>query len=288
MHLSRGVGWLGLGLILALPGLSQTNIAGYQPAPREEPLVATAPTSPAEDHALRAAIQAYQGQASPDDFRVLQVFLAEYPRSGWRVALLTNLGLSYYHYGYFSKAIDAWEQAWRAGRSAAEPSAKALVDRAVGELARMHGRLGHAQELETLFADIGERPVSGPATEAIQGAREALWLFHNDPGVSYLCGPMALKNLLLFQGRPLEQVEFLSEVRSGTNGVSLAEVARLAGKAKLPHRLIFRDAGQPIPVPSIVHWKVTHFAAIVEEAEGRLHIRDPTFGQDLWVTRAAL
>src|SRR5260370_23713259 len=105
MHLSRGVGWLGLGLILALPGLSQTNIAGYQPAPLEEPLVATAPTSPAEDHALLAAIQAYQGQASPDHFRVLLAFLAEYPHSGWRLPPLTHLGLSHCHYAHFPKAI---------------------------------------------------------------------------------------------------------------------------------------------------------------------------------------
>ncbi len=62
----------------------------------------------------------------------------------------------------------------------------------------------------------------------------------------------------------------------------------MAEQAKLPHRLIFREAGQPIPAPSLVHWKLSHFAAIVEEADGRFHIQDPTFGSDLWVTRGAL
>jgi hypothetical protein len=32
---------------------------------------------------------------------------------------------------------------------------------------------------------------------------------------------------------------------------------------------------------------VTHYAAIVEEAVDRLYIQDPTFGDDLWITRAA-
>lgn len=41
------------------------------------------------------------------------------------MALLTDLGLAYYHYGYFSRAIDAWEQAWgRAVQSPIRPSGR--------------------------------------------------------------------------------------------------------------------------------------------------------------------
>ncbi|WP_210240178.1 hypothetical protein, partial [Mesorhizobium sp. M2E.F.Ca.ET.154.01.1.1] len=53
--------------------------------------------------------------------------------------------------------------------------------------------------------------------------------------------------------------------------------------------LILREPGQAVPVPSIVHWKVGHFAAIVGQANGRYHVRDSVFsGSDLWVTQAAL
>src|SRR5204863_121118 len=75
---------------------------------------------------------------------------------------------------------------------------------------------------------------------------------------------------------------------SGPRGVSLAQVAQLAAKADVPYRLVHREPGQPIPVPSIVHWKVTHFAALVGEDQDQFHIQDPTFGKDLWITRAAL
>src|SRR5579859_5018086 len=119
----------------------------------EEPLLATGPTSPEEDAALLGAIEAHERRASVDDFAALNAFLSDYPRSAWRIALLTNLGLSYYHYGYFSKAIDAWEQAWRAGAGIEEPHAKALVDRALGELMRMHARLGHHKRLAALFQE---------------------------------------------------------------------------------------------------------------------------------------
>jgi YD repeat-containing protein len=52
--------------------------------------------------------------------------------------------------------------------------------------------------------------------------------------------------------------------------------------------LIHRAPGQPIPVPSVVHWKVSHYAAITEERDGRYHLQDPIFGEDLWVTRDAI
>jgi RHS repeat-associated protein len=254
----------------------------------EEPLIATASTSAKEDQALLAAIKSYRSQSGIDDFQALNGFLHDHPRSGWRVALLTNLGLTYFHYGYFSEAIDSWEGAWKEGKNVTELHARSLVDRALGELARMHSRLGHTERIAALLNEIGDRHVTGPATEAITGAREALWLMRHDPGVSFLCGPMALKNLLILQKAKAEDVHTVMEYRSSPQGVTLDQVSHLADQVSFPHRIIFRKPGQPIPVPSIVHWKVTHFAAIVGEANGRFHIQDPTFGTELWVTRSAI
>ncbi len=170
----------------------------------------------------------------------------------------------------------------------AEPHARALVDRAVGELLRMHSRLGHAGEVQDLLEQLGARPVAGPATEAVASAREALAVMRTDPGIAYLCGPMALKNLLLALGRDYKDVAFLDEERSGPHGVTLEQVSTLADRAKLPHLVVVRAPGAPVPVPSVIHWKVSHFAAIVDRSGDRFHIVDPTFGRDLWVTQAAI
>jgi RHS repeat-associated protein len=250
-----------------------------------EPLVPTAATSKDEDQALIRAVKSYR---EGHDFRALEIFLSEHPVSGWRVAILTNLALTSYYSGHFSKAISYFEEAWREGRAATEPRAKVLVDRAVGELLRMHARLGHREELSNLFEDIGERALVGPATELRTGAKEGLWTMHHEPGVAYLCGPIALKNLLRATGGPAGDRAFLDHYRSSPEGVSLAEVAGLAEQAKFAYRLVHREAGAPIPVPSIVHWKVNHFAAIVSEQSGRFKIQDPTFGEDLWLTRDAI
>jgi hypothetical protein len=254
----------------------------------EEPLIATGPTLPKEDAALLESPKQYRDRTVKDDLMSLTAFLSDFPASHWRVAILTNRGLLEYHYGYFSRAIESWEEAWHAGRAGASAMAKPLVDGAIGELLRMHARLGHAERFETLFTELGDRPLSGPATEALDGAKQGLWMMRHDPGVAYLCGPMALKNLLVFQGTRAPGVQFFNDYRSGPSGVTLAQVADLADRAHLPHRLVFRAPGQLVPLPSIVHWKVTHFAAIVGESNGRLHVQDPTFGTDLWITRQAL
>ena len=257
-------------------------------APFEEQLIPTGPTSPQQDSDLAKAIEAYQIRPKPDDVHALTDFLRAHPHSAWSLALLTNVGLSDYHYGYFSRAIDDFQGAWREGRTATDPHAKALADRALSELLRMHGRLGHLPELTDLLAETQGRSLVGSANAVRDNAKDGLWLMHNRPGEAFLCGPMALKNLLHAGGTPAGQFSFLDSVRSGPHGVTLAEVGRLADQAKLRHTLVFRDRGEPIPVPSLVHWKVNHFAAIIGQQGDRFQVADPTFGRNLWVTREVL
>lgn len=49
-----------------------------------------------------------------------------------------------------------------------------------------------------------------------------------------------------------------------------------------------RRRGADLLLPSVVHWKANHYAALLEEQNGLLHIKDPTFGGDLWVSRQSL
>ena len=254
-----------------------------------EPLVRTAPTSSDEDWDLERAVESYRALHTGDDLRPLEAFLANHPRSGWRVAVLANLGFFYLHYGYFSRTVVVWEDAWREGRNASDPHARALVDRTVGDLARLYAGLGRSKRLAALLDEIGNRPVSGPATESVQIARETLAIMRTDPRHLFRCGPMALKALMLAEGAAPYHVHFLDRYRAGLKGVSLAELAQLADTAHLPYRAVFRKPGEAVPVPSVVHWKVGHFAAILRQAGGRFLVKDPVLGQDgLWIPKAAL
>lgn len=271
------------------PGAGADIAAQLAAAHLAEPLVATGPTTPAEDDALARAVAAYERRAHPDDFSSLTGFLSAYPKSAWRPAVLTDLGIDYLHYGYFSRALDAWQTAWRDGKDATEFRAKALVDRAVGELVQLDAGFGFRDRLKAVLSEIGDRPISGPATEMVLNGRETATIMQIDPKHLYLCGPRALKALMLSRHASLDQVRFLNKVRAGPKGTSLAEVGQLATQANAALDPVFRKPGEKVPVPSIVHWKIGHFAAIVSERNGRYEVQDPTLGhQSLWLSRAAI
>src|ERR1700690_1550691 len=48
-----------------------------------EPLVARAPTTPAEDLALSQALTSFRRRSTPDVVSALTAFLSRYPHSGW-------------------------------------------------------------------------------------------------------------------------------------------------------------------------------------------------------------
>src|SRR6185503_6193585 len=109
---------------------------------------------PAENKALADAITVYLSRGSSEEVSAFDGFLARHPESAWRAALLTDLGIVYRRSGYFTKALAAWEEAWRLLRTETEPRAKAMGDRAVSELAELNARLGRFDRLEPLFAEI--------------------------------------------------------------------------------------------------------------------------------------
>ena len=160
----------------------------------EEPLVATGPVTDEEGKELDAALKAFHelpvnapaGSDYTDFAKPLIAFVEGHPKSNWNAAIYTDLGFGYYRAGYFSKVFTMLDKAWQLGRNADNPQVRLMIDRAVGELAKMHARVGHADELEALFKDIGKRPIGGPATELIQGAHEGLADFRQNPGVAYL------------------------------------------------------------------------------------------------------
>jgi len=131
--------------------------------------------TPAENAALADALRGYARRSSPDDFSSLTGFLDNYPTCPWAVALLTNLGLEYYHTGHYSKTLKVWKQAWELGRAVTDLKGKAIADRAVGELACMHARLGQMTELDVLLKSVEGRAFSGPATEKMTD-RGRLWV----------------------------------------------------------------------------------------------------------------
>lgn len=255
----------------------------------EDPLVPVGddPT-PADTAALTDALQAYTKRSSLGDFSSLTDFLALNPKCSWNVALLINLGLEYYHTGHYSKVVEALTQAWELGKAATDPKGKAIADRAVGELAYMHARLGQMTELDTLLKSVEGRAFFGSATEQIVGAREGLWNMQNRPEISFRCGPFALYRIKLLLDPTNPGTELIQASTSTTKGFSLLQVEELSHKLDLSFQMAFRAKDVSFVVPSVVHLKVDHFAALTRQEGERYLLQDSTFGNDVWVTKETL
>ena len=255
----------------------------------EEPLVPVGgQPSPAENAALAAALEGYAQRSGPDDFSSLTGFLKSRPTSPWCASLLTDLGLEYYNTAHYSLALNAWSHAWTLGKDATNLEARAIAQRAFGELVYMDARLGRMNEIDALLKSINGQVMMAPAAERVVDAREALWTMRNRPEIAFRCGPLALRSIELALHRGGSSDAQILKSASTQKGCSLNQVAELSRKVGLDYQMAFREKGGDFIVPSVVHWKVGHYAAIVRKEGNLYQLQDPTFGSETWATSQAL
>lgn len=245
-----------------------------------------------ENRALAKALLAYAKTAEAEDVSPVADFLKQFPHSRWRACLLINLGIVYRRTGYFTRALGAFEEAWKLTKDGSGKNTRAMANWAVGELAAMHAHLGHAERLEALFAELGHRDLHGPTTERIAGAKESLWLWRHQPEESFRCGLMALASIQAYLKLPNAYDPRILSARATPHGMSLAQVAELADQLKMGYQIARREPGAKILFPAVVHWKVDHFSAIVDRIEDggkeSYLVENPLFEQRIWVSRAVL
>ena len=241
-----------------------------------------------ETHALIAALNGFQERDQVDDTDMLEDFLSRYPKSRWAASLHLNLGLNHYETGWFSKALEAWHTAWILTKDRTEPHAITLANKAVAEYARMCARLGRKSELGRLFKAIDNRTFQADAHVKIEKAKEGFLTMCHRPGIAFRCGPYALTELepLLLGKQP--SFEFLEELESPETGFSLYEVSLMSKEIGLHLQPAKRVSGLEVVIPSVVHWKVGHFGALVRKQNGRYLLKDATFGNETWLTQRAL
>ena len=254
-----------------------------------EPLlpVGGVPTT-AENNALAGALIAFSRRGDGDDISAFDAYLRAHADSPWIVSLQTNLGLHCYARGLYSSAIVAWEAAWEKGKSATLQREKVVPDRAAGELVKMYARLGRMDRLRPLLAEIGKRPMLGSAGGLVAAGKQGLWLMENKPGDAFRCGPLALARAANADLSSKSYAVKTASLRSTTDGTSLAQLADLARDAKIAFQPAYRSPGAAFIVPAVVHWKVGHFAALIQRAGNRIYAKDATFGSATWMSESAL
>lgn len=254
-----------------------------------EPLVPFgAKPSMADNESLMAALSALDTRKEPDDFSSLEQFLSSDPQSPWRPSVELNLGLLYYHAGYFSKCIPTYLDAWESGKCATDLKAKALADRAAGEYAKMLARLGRYQELKAFLKEVKGRQFVGQATELMRAGTEGATIMEKHPEIAFRCGPLALSRILASEGSPLATSAEIVNAKSTMKGMSMAEVAEISSEPGMNYQPTKRSPGAALIMPSVTHWKVGNYAALVKE-EGQFYLtQNPTIQNETWHTLKAL
>ncbi|HXR36450.1 MAG TPA: hypothetical protein VN754_10900, partial [Candidatus Binataceae bacterium] len=223
----------------------------------------------------------------PDAVGPLSAFLRSHPASRWRAALYLNLGIIYRQTGHMSKALEAWQRAWDLSKKATDSNARAIADYSVGQLAEFEAYLGRMETLAPLLAEVKGRPMHGAGAANISNASQGLAEMRARPQDAFRCGPMALHRICVLQKRT-DGVMALENSRSTTRGTSLVQVVELAHKVGLNYQMAYREPGAVLIVPAVMHWKVGHFAAVIKESAGLYQVEDPTFGENIRVSKATL
>ncbi len=248
----------------------------------------------AERAEVTALIGQYQHRRDTFDLSLLENYVTAHPDSPYAPSLHFAIALAAREMARYQDTFTHLDAAWRRFESARSMLARAQADEVITELAVMHAQLGHREALRPLFASLRTRPPLGGSAERLAHAWEGFLTMESDPGRAYLCGPLALRSVWrATHDNRLDVDPRIGAVRSTHQGTSVAQLAEIASAAGMNLRAARHPVGTPWASPMVVHWKVGHFAAIIDRREvGEGHavylLRDPTFGEDRWTTEAIL
>jgi RHS repeat-associated protein len=264
----------------ALPGPILPQRDGSRPAARWE------------NRALAQALLEYHRSHDAENTAPLTRFLGEHPGSRYEASLLTNLGVLYKQQGRISLAFPALARAWSLSKDGTDPHSRAVANWALAEAAEMHAHLDPATraQLDAILDHLGGRDLHGPATEKVRMALAGRAMRTHHPEEAFRCGPVSLQMLRAFLGMP--RVPEIERAVGSAQGFSLAGLEKLANTHGMKMRAMRREAGAPVPVPAIIHWKYDHYSAILDRRQqgGKeyFRIQNPLLDRDHWMSREAL
>ena len=244
--------------------------------------------SESENQALGAAIRSILSSADRSNVHPLEQFLIDHPTSPWKPAIQTNLAIAHYASGWYSKALTESEEAWNAAKDFTDNDARRIADRALGEFLKLNARLGRQDVLERTFAEIKDRVISPAIGTAVTSSYESMAAMQTHPDFCFRCGPMALRQILQLTSPDGDWRKFIEETRSPRTGFSLPEVLTMSEQLGLNYQIARRSPGAPVIVPSVVHWKLDHYAALVRRDGAYTIAQDATFNSEVVLSDAAL
>ena len=260
----------------------------YRAPAFSEPLVPMGATTVPEDKALLHTLAVYEQRHQATDFAPFAAYLRRYPHSPWAVAIWANEGLVWQARGYYDEAIQGLNKAWIAGRRAHGIAQQSLVDYAVASLARLEARFADVGPLTHLVKAVHGRTLVGASAGLFASGQQSLYKMQHEPQLAFRCGPMALRDALMFLHPRRAPDERLCVAPVTRKGMTLTRLQALAHTVGLPYVMARPIMKAHFPIPSILHWRVNHYATLVGHIHGLYKVWDPGFNHAQWFTRRAL
>ncbi|HYG22560.1 MAG TPA: cysteine peptidase family C39 domain-containing protein, partial [Verrucomicrobiae bacterium] len=259
----------------------------------KEPLIWVGSERPPESQTRAlyeiAAVEAWNDNASADEkVSRFESFIAQYPDSAWNPALLANLGVYYRSEGRYTKALERWSEAWRRTANLTDYRSRHVAAFTAAYWSQLLSSLGRIDDMEALLAVV-KTDVTAKSLFAkeIEAANRSLAIMKNQPAAAFRCGTFALFHAAQAFGEASKCQSLLS-LNSPRSGFSLQNLVEFSANYQLGFAAVHRGSGGELIVPSVVHWKENHYAAIVEKRRGAYKVIDPTFGGSKWLSAAVI
>lgn len=235
-----------------------------------------------ESQVLLQAISSFEGVGGPKTgMTALEGFLGTYPDSAWAPSLRVNMAEYYRTSGRYTLALAHWEKAWLATKDSKQAAAQVLAVRAIAGWTSLLGSLGQKEKIRSLFKELDDLHLAlGTHGTTIEGTKDGLAVMTSMPSVSYRCGSFALGQVAKVLGI---KADSLFEAQSPDGGFHLSQLLDMASSNNIPVKAVRRPPGGDIVVPSVIHWKLNHYAAILEKKADYYRVMDPTFGGAAWI-----
>ncbi len=246
--------------------------------------VGTQPPSESESQRLWEALKSLKKPGKADRLKEVEGFLTDYPDSAWIPSLKANLAVFHRSMGRYSAALHSWEEAWERVRSADDTNAKLVGDYVLAQWTSLLSSLGRLEQLDALIKETrGRRFARLEWEKMFASARQQTEVMRRNPGISYRCGTYALMQVIEAMGPIPRGMVDLQQEMSPETGFSLAQLHKFAAKNNIGLVPAERIKGKQLVVPSVVHWKQNHYAAIVRQKGDLYEVLDATFGDAKWL-----
>lgn len=212
----------------------------------------------------------------------LEAFIKNHPNSPWVPSLQANVAMYYRQNGYFTSALNNWQLAWDATKRLTDLNGKRVADFTLVNWLQLLSSLGRTEKMKEIFDETKNRKLTFPYESDYRQSQEAYGIMLKHPEFSYRCGTYALNAVAqVLCGKTF--FKQIWEQPSPQTGFSMADLVSLANSNHLNMLAVERPSGQKLVVPSVVHWKQNHYAAIIAQKGDSYKVLDPTFRMSRWI-----